>query len=57
MITNMEIGYLWWFMVWLGGRKRGEVTEGMTRGQTAINSLCHALEFVLYSHGQREPLT
>ena len=44
-------------MVWLGGRKRGEVTERMTRGQTEINSLSHALEFVLYSHGQREPLT
>ena len=44
-------------MVWLGGRKRGEVTEGMTRGQTEKNSLSHALEFVLYSHGQRESLT
>ena len=57
MITNVEIGVP---MV-VHGMTRGKKERGSNRtddqGQTEINSLSHALEFVLYSHGQREPLT
>ena len=38
------------------GADREEVAEEMTWDQTEINSLSHALEFVLYPHGHRGPL-